>query len=185
MKDFIKYIQQFAPLDTQQIEVIESRGTVIELKKGDYFIEEGKILKQVGFVLEGIFRIYYFNQKGEEITKIFIEENHLLYNLKNNPSKEYIQAITNCKLLVFSNRDWEEISDIIIEWKTIIQTITNRSLVQKLEKVSPLVSQDATTRYLEFIQKYPTLVNRIPLSYIASYLGITQQSLSRIRKNIY
>lgn len=139
----------------------------------------------MGFVLEGIFRIYYFNQKGEEITKIFIEENHLLYNLKNIPSKEYIQAITNCKLLVFSNRDWEEISDIIVEWKTIIQTITNRSLIQKLEKVSPLVSQDATTRYLEFIQKYPTLVNRIPLSYIASYLGITQQSLSRIRKNLY
>lgn len=185
MKDFIKYIQQFAPLNAQQIEIIESKGTEIELKKGGSFIEEGKILKQVGFVLEGIFRIYYFNQKGEEITKIFIEENHLLYNLKNIPSKEYIQAITNCKLLVFSNRDWEEISDIIVEWKTIIQTITNRSLIQKLEKVSPLVSQDATTRYLEFIQKYPTLVNRIPLSYIASYLGITQQSLSRIRKNLY
>lgn len=185
MKDFIKYIQQFAPLNAQQIEIIESRGTEIELKKGGYFIEEGKVLKQVGFVLEGIFRIYYFNQNGEEITKIFIEENHLLYNLKNIPSKEYIQAITNCKLLVFSNRDWEEISDIIVEWKTIIQTITNRSLIQKLEKVSPLVSQDATTRYLEFIQKYPTLVNRIPLSYIASYLGITQQSLSRIRKNLY
>src|SRR5690554_4995711 len=83
MKDFIKYIQQFAPLNAQQIEIIESKGTEIELKKGGYFIEEGKVLKQVGFVLEGIFRIYYFNQKGEEITKIFIEENHLLYNLKN------------------------------------------------------------------------------------------------------
>src|SRR5690606_27486414 len=113
MKDFIKYIEQFAPLNAQQIEIIESKGTEIELKKEGYFIEERKVLKHVGFVFECIFRIYYFNQKGEEITKIFIEENHLLYNLKNIPSKEYIQAITNCKLLVFSNRDWEEISDII------------------------------------------------------------------------
>ena len=85
---------------------------------------------------------------------------------------------------MFCNEDWKEISDTIIDWEHIIQKITNKALAQKLERVSPLVSQDATTRYLEFMEKYPTLVNRIPLSYIASYLGITQQSLSRIRKNI-
>jgi len=53
-----------------------------------------------------------------------------------------------------------------------------------MDRRSPLVSEDATTRYLSFLEKYPMLINRIPLSYIASYLGITQQSLSRIRKNI-
>ncbi|CAH0212229.1 hypothetical protein SRABI04_02255 [Chryseobacterium sp. Bi04] len=184
MKDFIEYLLLFSNLNQQQIELITSKAKEIELKKDEYFAEAGKVLKQVAFVTDGIFRICYYNNKGEEITKIFIEEKHLLFNLRNVPSTEYIQAATDCQLLVFSNSDWKEISDTIIGWETIIQKITNKSLVQKLERVSPLVSQDATTRYLEFMEKYPTLVNRIPLSYIASYLGITQQSLSRIRKNI-
>ncbi len=184
MKEFIEYILQFGNLNKQQISLITSKAKETELKKDDYFAEAGKVLKRVGFIVDGILRICYYNNKGEEITKIFIEEKHLLYNLKNVPSTEYIQAATDCKLLTFSNQDWKEISDTIIDWDSIIQKITNKALAQKLEKVSPLVSQDATTRYLEFMQKYPTLVNRIPLSYIASYLGITQQSLSRIRKNI-
>nr|WP_317039123.1 Crp/Fnr family transcriptional regulator [Flavobacterium sp. Root935] len=171
-------------MNKQQIELITSKGKEIELKKDDYFVEAGKVLRHVGFIVEGILRICYYNNKGEEITKIFIEERHLLYNLKNVPSTEYIQAATDCKLLTFSNQDWKEIADTIIDWDTIIQKITNKSLAQKLERVSPLISQDASTRYLEFMEKYPTLVNRIPLSYIASYLGMTKQSLSRIRKNI-
>lgn len=184
MKEFIEYILQYGNLNKQQLELITNKAKEIKLNEDDYFAEAGKVLKQVGFIIDGILRICYYNNKGEEITKIFIEEKHLLFNLKNVPSTEYIQAATNCKLLVFSNQDWKEISDTIIDWESIIQKITNKSLAQKLERVSPLVSQDATTRYLEFMEKYPTLVNRIPLSYIASYLGITQQSLSRIRKNI-
>ncbi|MGH1335152.1 MAG: Crp/Fnr family transcriptional regulator [Aureispira sp.] len=184
MKEFIEYILQYGNLNKQQIDLLTSKAKEIELNKDDYFAEAGKVLKQVGFIIEGILRICYYNNKGEEITKIFIEENHLLFNLNNAPSTEYIQAATDCKLLVFSNKDWKEISETIIDWEHIIQKITNKSLAQKLERVSPLVSQDATTRYLEFMEKYPTLVNRIPLSYIASYLGITQQSLSRIRRNI-
>jgi CRP-like cAMP-binding protein len=185
MKEFIEYVLQFGNLNKQQIDFITSKGKEVHLKKDEYFAEAGKVLKQVGFILDGVLRICYYNNKGEEITKIFIEEKHLLFSLNNVPSTEYIQAATNSKLLVFSNDDWKEIYDTVMVWESIIQKIVNKSLAQKLAKVSPLVSQDATTRYLEFLEKYPNLVNRIPLSYIASYLGITQQSLSRIRKNIY
>lgn len=184
MKELIQYLLQFGNLNQQQIELITSKTKEIELRKDDYFIEAGKVLKQVGFIVEGIFRVCYYNNKGEEITKIFIEENHLLFTSKNEPFTEYVQAATDCKLSVISNVDWKIIGDTIVGWDNIIQKITNKSLAEKLERVSPLISQDATTRYLEFIEKYPTLVNRIPLTYIASYLGITQQSLSRIRKNI-
>ena len=92
--------------------------------------------------------------------------------------------MTCCKLIVFSNCDWKEILLEIPVLEQVVQEINRQALLVKLKRVSPLIAQDATTRYLEFLQKYPTLVNRIPLSYIASYLGITQQSLSRIRKNI-
>ena len=62
--------------------------------------------------------------------------------------------------------------------------MVKKCLTLAMERRSPLVSEDATTRYLSFIGGFPNLINRIPLSYVASYLGITQQSLSRIRRNI-
>ncbi|MFC4029407.1 Crp/Fnr family transcriptional regulator [Zunongwangia endophytica] len=148
MEEFIAYLLQFGHLNSRQIDLISSKSKVIDLDKDDYFAEAGKVLHQVGFIIDGVLRICYYNNKGEEITKIFMEENHLLYNLKNVPSTEYIQAATPCNLLVFSNKDLEEISNTIIAWDSIIQKIANKALVQKLQGVSPLVSQDATTRYL-------------------------------------
>jgi CRP-like cAMP-binding protein len=87
-------------------------------------------------------------------------------------------------MLVFSKKDWDEILNTIADWDKIAAKITPKCLVEAMDRRSPLVSEDATTRYLSFLEKYPKLINRIPLSYVASYLGVTQQSLSRIRKNV-
>lgn len=188
MKEFINYILQFGNLNQQQIALITKKADEIELRKDEYYWEAGKTIKQVGFVTEGVLRVYYYNNKGDEITRYFITENLLIlygYDANSNytPS-EYVQAVTDSKLVVFTKKDWKEIADTIIGWDNIIHKITAKQHREKLERRSPLVEQDATTRYLEFIENFPTLANRIPLSYIASYLGITQSSLSRIRKNI-
>jgi len=188
MKEFIEYILQFGHLNQQQIDFISKKGKISELRKAEYFAEAGKILKQVGFLTDGIIRSCYYDNKGDEITRYFVDENHLIIGWRNFeeniPLSEYLQAITDCRLIVFSKQDWEEISNTIIGWDSIIQKITTKNHAEKIERRSPLVSQDAKTRYLDFIEKFPTLANRVPLSYIASYLGITQSSLSRIRKNI-
>lgn len=78
----------------------------------------------------------------------------------------------------------KELSMTIIKWDNIIAKITAKALADKVNKISPMMAEDATERYLSFLEKFPNLANRIPLSYLASYLGITQSSLSRIRKNI-
>lgn len=188
MKEFIDYILQFCNLNQQQIELIKSKATELELQKDEYFSEAGKIPRYVGFVLEGIFRFCYYNNKGEEVTHYFIDENSFVSDHQKFETQtiasDYVQAVTHCKLLIFSKKAWDEISDIIIDWKAITAKIEKKCLIDSIERRSPLVSEDATTRYLSFIENFPNLVNRIPLSYIASYLGITQQSLSRIRKNI-
>lgn len=167
---------------------IESKATVIHLSKDEYFSEAGKVSKRVGFVVDGIVRVCYYNNKGEEITKYFIEENNLVVDLEsfdnNIPSTAYVQATTNCTLIVFAKKDWQELLDTIVGWDSIVHKIISKALRQKVERRSPLVSEDATTRYLMFLDIYPNVVNRVPLSYIASYLGVTQSSLSRIRKNI-
>ncbi len=188
MKEFVEYILQFGSLNQQQIDLIIKKGTELKLGKDEYFSEAGKIAKQVGFILEGIVRVCYYNNKGEEITKYFIEENNLVCDLESFeseiPSTAYVQAVTESRLIVFSKKDWQELFNTIIGWDAIVHKVISKALLQKVERRSPLVAEDATTRYLKFLEIYPTVVNRVPLSYIASYLGITQQSLSRIRKNI-
>lgn len=188
MDKFIEYVLQFGNLNKQQIDLIKSKTTEVELHKDEYYWEAGKTVKQVGFLIDGIIRVFYYNNKGEEITRYFIDENHLILSGNTveevyTPS-EYLSAITNCKLVVFSKQDWKDIFETIIGWDSVVQKIISKHHSEKIARRSELVSQGGTERYLDFIQKFPTLVNRVPLSYIASYLGITQSSLSRIRKNI-
>lgn len=188
MERFIDYVLQFGNLNKQQIDLITSKATELELRKDEFYWEAGKTVKQIGFLIDGVLRVYYYNNKGEEITRYFIDENHLILSGNTidevfTPS-EYLATITDCKMVVFSKKDWKEISETIIGWDVILQKIIAKYHGEKIARRSELVSQDATTRYLDFIEKFPTLVNRVPLSYIASYLGITQSSLSRIRKNI-
>lgn len=187
MEEMIEYFLQFGNLNKQQIDLIVSKGQILELKKDDYFSEAGKVPKQVGFIVEGVIRGCYYSNKGEEITRCFIGENSLACDYvkfeADASSSEYLQAITDCSLVVFAKRDWEELSHIIVGWDIIKNKMVQLCMYQKSRK-GPVISQNATTRYLEFMENYPLLINRIPLSYIASYLGVTQQSLSRIRKNI-
>ena len=188
MKEFINYLLQFGQLNQQQIDLINSKGVFKEIKKDEYFQEAGKIPREVGFLTEGIIRICYYNNKGDEITKYFIDENNLIVDInsynQNIPSSGYIQAITDCKFIVLSKEEIKNLSITILIWDDLINKIMNKALIEKVNKISPMLAEDATERYRNFFTKFPTLANRIPLSYLASYLGITQSSLSRITKNI-
>ncbi len=187
MKELTDYILKFGDLNKQQTDFIVNKAKSVTLLKSDYFLEVGKIPMQVGFLLEGILRFSYYNNKEEEITDYFIEEHQFITEYKkfeaNVSASEYLQAVTDCKLLVFSKKDWDEISNTIVGWDTIVNKMFTKYLLDAIEKRSPLDVADSTARYLLFHEKFPTLSNIAPHSYIASYLGITEESLSRIREN--
>jgi CRP-like cAMP-binding protein len=135
MKAFINYVLQFGNLNQQQIDLITSRATELELRKDDYFSEAGKISRQVGFILEGVTRGCYYNNKGEEITKYFIEENNLVVDIESFDneicSSAYVQALTDCKLICFTKKDWQELLQTIIGWDTIVHRMIAKALIQK------------------------------------------------------
>lgn len=188
MENLINYLLQFGQLDRQQTELIKSKATPVVLKKGDYFSEAGKIARQVAFVNSGILRVCYYNNKGVEITRYFIDENNFAVDLNSFtyqiPSSEYVQAVTDCQIFVFSAEELKDLSNTISAWNDIISQITARSLIEKVNRISPMLAENAKDRYLSFLERFPQVANRIPLSLLASYLGITQSSLSRIRKTI-
>jgi CRP-like cAMP-binding protein len=188
MESLINYLLQFGNLNKQQIDLIKSKAVLKGIKKDQYYHEAGKIPREIIFLIEGVMRVCYYNNRGEEITKYFIDENNFLADINSYnqeiPSTEYLQAVTDCSYFSFSKNAMKELSMTIIEWDAIVAKITTKGLVDKVNKISPMMTADAKERYLSFFEKFPNLTNRIPLSYLASYLGITQSSLSRIRKNI-
>jgi CRP-like cAMP-binding protein len=188
MNELINNILKYHTLDQQQIDLIESKAQFKSLKKGEYFLEAGKVAKQLGFVTDGILRVCLYDDNGEDITRAFITEHHFALNISsfNNetPSEVYFEAISNCTLLVFSREVLYELELAIPCWSDVFSKITATALINKLKISNNMLVQDAKTRYLEFLKIYPGLANRIPLSTLASYLGIQQSSLSRIRRNI-
>ena len=188
MEEFINYILQFGALEPQQLDLILEKAILLELKRDAYYLQAGKVSKRFGFIVAGIARVSYYNSESEDITKYFVEENNIVVDLESFnsevPSVANVQAITNCKIVAFSKRDWQELLSTVPGWEAIVHKIILRALLQKVERISSIVAQDATKNYLAFLEKYPTLANRIPLAYLASYIGITQSSLSRIRKSI-
>lgn len=188
METLINYLLQFGDLNQQQIDLIKSKAVIRETKKDEYYQEAGKIPREVIFLTEGVFRVCYYNHKGDEITKYFIDENNFVVDInaynQGVPSTEYLQAVTDCRYVALAKSAMQELSMTIIVWDAIIAKVTAKGLAEKVNKISHMMAEDATERYLNFLTNFPTLANRIPLSYLASYLGITQSSLSRIRKNI-
>ncbi|UQB69803.1 Crp/Fnr family transcriptional regulator [Epilithonimonas zeae] len=188
MKEFTDFLSQFGNLNRQQIELIGSKSITLKLNKNDHFWEMGKASKYVGFVKSGILRVYYNNDKGDEVTHYLVEENHWLSDWDNQDQSVIpianLQAITPCSFVAFLKKDWNLLLQSVDGLNDTIQKIIINHKSKKLERRSRLICEDTTERYLSFLEQYPNMVNRIPLSYVASYLGMKQPSLSRVRKNI-
>lgn len=188
MEDLINYLLKFGHLNKDQCALIQSKVQYKQVKKGDYFSEAGKVAKKIGYVTNGVFRICYYNKTGDSFTRYFVYENRFVADtmsfIDELPSAEYIEAVTDCELLVFSKKDFMELSSTIPGWSDIFSKITSYVLENKMRASSNMLVQNAQTRYLHFLAHYPGLANRIPQVMLASYLGITATSLSRIRKTI-
>jgi CRP-like cAMP-binding protein len=188
METLIHYILQFGQLNRQQVELVKSNAVFKTLQKDEYYQEAGKIPREIIFLTKGIIRISYYDNKGNDITKYFMDENRFIADINSYnqgiPSTEYAQAITDCEYFAFSKQAMEELSMTIVGWDAIVSKITAKGLADKLNRISSMMVEDATERYVHFLENFPGLANRIPLSQLASYLGITQSSLSRIRKGM-
>jgi len=187
MEQLINYLLQFGHLNQQQIELIKSKATVKSIKKEAYYQEAGQIPREVIFLIEGIMRVCYYSNNGTEITKYFLDEDRFIADVTSFnagvPSSEYVQAVTDCWYVVLSKRALEELSMTIVGWDALIAKVTAKGYADKVNRISAMMSDNASERYRKFLTEFPNLANRIPLSYLASYLGITQSSLSRIRRH--
>ena len=157
------------------------------LRKSDYFVQEGKVCRRMGFIAEGVMR-YCMNREGEDITCYFVCENNFAGDpdsyLSQRPSDKNMQALTDCTLFVITYDNYKKLQKVLPRFNEITGAINHRVMMHLLMQRDFLQHADAISKYREFISKFPHILQRVSLSYIASFLGITQQSLSRLRKQI-
>jgi len=157
-----------------------------ELDKNDYFSKEGQSTRDLGFIFNGILRIYYLNDKGEEWNKHFLQETDFVASSISPEKKSItnIQALTKTIILCIPYSELVKISTKYNEINSFIQRLTFSYLEQKQDREISLLSEEAINNYLTFKKSYPNLENKIQHYHIASYLGITPTQLSRLRKKI-
>ena len=188
MDDFIPYLRQFGTLTPEDVRHIREATRAVNLPKGSRLMEAAKIPRELWFILEGITRIYYYTESGKEVTKYFVDEGHIstdgssfLYGL---PTMAYVETITDCRLLCISRSAFDELAKQISGWDALFLRLLAHGMTEKVNRISPMLSESAEERYLNFTERFPELRNRIPLNYLASYIGVTKSSLSRIRRNL-
>ena len=155
-------------------------------KKSEYFIKEGETCKQVAFILSGSLRSYYISDKAEEITYCITFPNNLMtaYSsfLTGQPTQENIQAITQTELLIIPKGKIETLVQQNPNWIYFLKIIAEQQYIELEKRIFQLQKSDAAKRYADLMKNQPEYIQKIPLQYLASYLGISQRHLSRIRK---
>lgn len=162
-----------------QLKCFKKKETV--LKEGDYCLFEG-------FVLSGCFKVYYLNENGFEQTLYFAVEGWWITDIdsliNNVPTILNIEALLDSEVLMISKKDKEHLYETMPQIEKLFRIMNQQSSVALQRRILSMTGKTADKRYLEFLQKYPGLEQKITQQQVASYLGITHEFLSKIRKKI-
>lgn len=157
------------------------------IRKGMHFIEEGKIYKEIAFVLNGLFRAYYLKD-GEELNCNFYSEGQwpkAYHNfLAQTPSRMWVQALEDSEIILISYDHLQHLFRESRNWERFGRIATENAFVASQLRNEMLLLDTAEERYLNLQRLHPELLERVPLYHIASYIGIRQPSLSRIRNRL-
>ena len=186
---YLKSFQAICPNATiEELNYLESGLSVIELKPKHFFIHANTMQKEIGFVYSGLLRAFYIDNNGNEISVNFIRENryatHYSAFITQTPSKYYFQCLEPTVLVTISYKHIQEGYEKFPIFERYGRLVAEAVLKIQQKRIEGFLFDNAETRYLDFIKENPDLFNRVSLSYLASYLGIERQSLTRIRKKL-
>lgn len=187
-KPIIDYFSKVLPLDSEETEAVKKVFTERRIKRRQFILQEGDICKLNTFVVEGCFRMYFVDEKGKEHNIQFAIENWWIGDIgsfhSEEPSKLYIEAIENSIILQIKKQDQLNLFVNYPKFNHIFRVFTENALVSTQRRILQNISSTAEERYVDFMQRYPYFFNRISNVQIASYLGVTPEFLSTIRKRL-
>jgi CRP-like cAMP-binding protein len=184
----LNYINNYTstPLSESESEVIKNAFTSKKIKKKQYFLQEGDVCKSFAFIVKGAMRQYLVDDKGvEHIVHLGIE-NWWMGDRESwvmlMPSNYYIDAWEDTELLLITRADTLKLVHQIPAFSELLRLLDERNNIATQKRIASSISFTAEKRYAYFIRSHPDFLQRFPQHFIASYLGITKETLSRVRK---
>ncbi len=187
-KPLIDYFNNLLPLDEGEASVVEGFFEERRVKRRQLILQEGDVCRYNTFVVEGCFRMYLVDEKGKEHNLQFAIENWWIGDIgsfhSEEPSKLYVEAIENSTILQIGKEDQLKLFVDYPKFNRIFRVLAENAMISAQRRILQDIGSTAEERYLDFVNRYPQFFNRISNVQIASYLGVTPEFLSTIRKKL-
>lgn len=187
MQQLLNYFHTFQILGKDSQAQVLAISHILNLKKNEILQPIGHTCKTIYFVQKGIVRIFYYKD-GIDITECFAFENQIIARVESlftqRPSQKGIQLIEDAELVAINATALFKLYDQYHDIERLFRKIFEQGYVDTVNRLESLQFHSAEERYVHLLKEMPDVLQRVPLKYIASYLGITQVSLSRIRAGV-
>lgn len=184
----LAYFDNIFPLEEAEKAFVERVFKESSIKRRQFILQEGEICKHNTFVVAGCFKMFYVDHQGKEHNLQFAIENWWIGDIgsfhSEEPSKLYIEAVENSTILQIKKEDQLQLFLEHPKFNRIFRLLAENAMVSLQKRVLQNISATAEERYLDFLKQHPKLFNRISNVQIASYLGVTPEFLSAVRKRI-
>jgi CRP-like cAMP-binding protein len=184
---FRKYLTAGGTFTAAELTQLESAATPRHLKRREQLLRKGEVCHSIAFVVRGCLRLYRTDEEGEEHVLRFAVENWWINDAESFrtglPAQGTIDALEDTHVLLWAHEDWERLKRDIPAFYTLDSYLAGRNFEAQINRVYAAQSFPAEVRYQAFVKAFPAFYQRIPLHMIASYLGISRKTLSRVRKH--
>lgn len=188
LEKLLKYIRQYIELTQDEEAKLLLKIKIRKVSKGQFIVRNGDICKYENFVLTGCLRSFYIDNEGQEHIVMFALENWWTADLGSfitqQPADLNVQCLEDSELAQIHYDDLQNLYLEIPKLERFFRIIIQKAFVAAQKRIVNNFSMEATSRYLQFREQYPDIEQRVPQYMIASYLGITKEFLSKIRRKI-
>lgn len=185
---FFNNMETISPLSKEAKEMAIPYLTIHIFKPNSHIVDAGDNIVNSYFVLSGIARYFYINDKGKEYNKSFIKGGDVLMSfssfLMQMPSEYFIESLSELITIKISHKNLKNLTNNSLEWHQLYVSFLEKVLIKKVHRESDLLLLNAKQRYLKFLNAFKDMESIVPNYHIASYLGITDVRLSNIRKEL-
>jgi CRP-like cAMP-binding protein len=188
MEDLLKFLNAVYPLSPDLIEYLDLKLQVRQITKKQFLLKAGHISRTICFIKSGMFRCFY-SQNSIEVSSWFMKEGDVIISVESfftqKESKESIQALEDCEVYCIDYNELQYIYRNFSEFNFIARVLTEHYYTLSEQRLYSIRMLRAPERYSNLMENHSELIQRVPSKYIASYLGVTEETLSRIRSKRY
>jgi len=181
------YLTEKGNLTPEELGEVMQTVTPRKIRRHQYLLQEGDNSDFIGFVVKGCLRQFRIAENGQEHIMRFAEERWWVSDfesfLSGQPSKSYIDALEDSEVLIMKKAKYDTLIATIPNFKSMIEKLSTKNFEVHQARIYSNISESAEKRYSRFLKTYPSINQRVPLHMVASFLGVTRETLSRIRRH--